>query len=216
MTDMGVKQMTDENGRTAIIRVTIIVLCCLAIIFLLGVAGGFIAVQIENNEGIGAQSAAILAGLGLLSAGTIGVLARMLNTNTDAEPPTAKERLNRNMLIGCGLLGGLMGAALQAFGGPDAIFSNDSLSPVFAIALVLVTGGLLPVVSWYWHRHATDEQEAEAYKLGALGGIYVYMIGAPSWWFLWRGGLAPKPDGIAIYFITVFTVGLIWLWRKYR
>jgi hypothetical protein len=81
---------------------------------------------------------------------------------------------------------------------------------------VLLIGLLLPAVSIYWHRHATDEVEADAYKTGALYALNVYMIGAPVWWFLWRGGLAPAPDGIAIYFITVATVGVIWLYRKYR
>ena len=51
---------------------------------------------------------------------------------------------------------------------------------------------LLPLpgcISLYWHLHVADEQEAAAYSRGALLGIYVFWIGAPVWWLLWRGGL---------------------------
>jgi hypothetical protein len=41
------------------------------------------------------------------------------------------------------------------------------------------------------------------------------MIGAPVWWLLWRGGLAPAPDGTIIYFGIVATMGVIWIRKKY-
>jgi hypothetical protein len=93
--------------------------------------------------------------------------------------------------------------------------SNAPLPPGFALALVLIIGVLLPAVSIYWHRHATDEVEADAYKVGALYALNVYMIGAPVWWLLWRGGLAPAPDGTIIYFGIVATMGVIWIRKKY-
>ena len=41
------------------------------------------------------------------------------------------------------------------------------------------------------------------------------MIGAPVWWFAWRGGFAPEPDGVIIYAVTVSVLGIIWIWKKY-
>jgi hypothetical protein len=41
------------------------------------------------------------------------------------------------------------------------------------------------------------------------------MIGAPVWWFAWRGGFAPEPRGVIIYVATVSVLGIIWIWKKY-
>ena len=109
-----------------------------------------------------------------------------------------------------------MGMLLVASGGssPLFMFSDQPLPPLTAALVIAVIVLILPV-SLYWQR-VVDEQEADAYKTGALWGIYVYWIGAAVWWFAWRGGFAPEPNGILIYFATIFTVGAIWLWKKYR
>ncbi len=192
------------------------------LLFLVGVTVGFTIGHLEKESGsFTAMGIAILALILALSAGCLWLLVRMLRVPIGDGPPTAKERLNRNILIVCGALGAVTALLMilaQGRGWMDnpQIFSNDPLPPAVAIALIFVTGVLTPAISFYWHRSAIDEQELDAYKTGALYGLYVYMIGAPVWWFAWRGGFLPAPDGVVIYFVTICTVGAVWLWKKYR
>ena len=195
----------------------------LAIFFLVGVAGGFTAAHMERGGGFGLFPIAFLGGVALLLAACIWLIVRDVRRPTGEEPLTAKERLNRNLIIGSGAIGGAMGVlvvlAMLASGQeiePGAVFSDAPLPAGVALVLVLVMGLVVPAISIYWHRSAVDEQEADAYKTGALWGLYVFMIGAPVWWFAWRGGFVPEPNGIAIYFATILTVGVIWIWKKYR
>ena len=154
----------------------------------------------------------------LMLLGTGFLLVRQLKAQTGEDPLTHKERLNRNLLIVSGLLGGAtsLAMAFAVEGGLESgALSNEPLPPVVAVLLILVLGVLVPVISFFWHR-IIDEQEADAYKTGAVYAFYVFGIGAPVWWLAWRGGFVPPPDGFIIYFATVFTLGAVWLWKKYR
>lgn len=192
-----------------------------ASLFLAGVVIGFSMRHIEKGSALAARPVLTLVVLVGLLAACLWMLVRALRTPAGEEPLTRKERLNRNILIACGALGGVMGVAVATaergqLGSGGGFFSNSPLPYGFALLLVLVTGIVVPAISIYWHRHAADEQEADAYKVGALYALSIYMIGTPVWWFAWRGGFAPAPDGIAIYMITVATAGAIWMYKKYR
>jgi hypothetical protein len=193
-----------------------------ATLFACGMILGILVRQFEDGGSFELRRALILGAVAVAAVTCGWLFQRTLRTAPTGEDPlTAKERLNRNILVLCGVLGAVIGLAMgvvepRAVTGSASILSNGPLPPAFALTVVLLTGVLLPAVSIYWHRHATDEMETDAYKTGALYALNVYMIGAPVWWFLWRGGLAPAPDGIAIYMITVATVGIFWLWKKYR
>ena len=216
-------EMEDEIVASRFGRWLRIAVLGLATIFLVGVAGGFIAAHIERGGGIGLFPTAFLIGVAALLAGCIWLLVRIISKPTGEEPLTAKERLNRNIVLGSGAMGGVMGilVVLASWASGEKIepltgFSDGPLPTGVAVVLVLIIGLFVPALSFIWHRRAVDEQEADAYKTGALYGIYLYMIGAPVWWFAWRGGFAPEPDGVAIYFATITTVGAVWLWKKYR
>lgn len=133
---------------------------------------------------------------------------------------TKRERLNRNIMIGCGLLGVALGVALAISDGDLgseglATFSDAPLSSPVTIALAAVWGLILPMMAWFWHRSAIDEQEASAYRDGAYYAAYTYVVAAPCWWILWRGGILPEPDGVTI-FIAFNSIWLAtWLWKKY-
>jgi len=192
----------------------------LALVMLLGMAGGFTAAHIADGEALGLVGAAILGAMLLAAAGCGWLLLREMRRPTGEEPLTPRERLNRNIIIGCGVLGLIVGMALSLGGGVDmtkggGVFTNEPLPPALALALVALTGVLLPLVSVFWHRSAVDELETEAYKTGALYAVYVYMIGAPVWWLLWRGGFVPAPDGIIIYFAVILTLGAVWMRKKH-
>ena len=141
--------------------------------------------------------------------------------NEGKEPLSPKERLNRNLLTGCMVLGGVMGGAMglaQSRTGSDdmALFSNSPLPTTIVLIFAFVWVVIVPGIAWYWHRYAVDEQERHAYREGAYYAFYTYIIGAPLWWVLWRGGLVPEPNGIIIYYVTLSICGVVWLWKKYR
>lgn len=195
----------------------------LALFFLVGVAAGFLAAHSERGGGFGLFPVAFLGGVALLFASCVWLIARDVRRPTGEEPLTNKERLNRNILIGSGAIGGAIGLLVVLASltsgqeiAPDTVFSSAPLPAGVALLVVLVLGLVVPALSIYWHRSAVDEQEADAYKTGALWGMYVFMIGAPVWWFAWRGGFAPEPNGVLIYFATITTMGVIWIWKKYR
>lgn len=189
------------------------------VVFLGGVAAGFITAHLERGGPFSLYAIGVLAGLALAIIACGWFAVRALRAPSPGGPPTAKERLNRNILMGSGLLGLVTAIAVTASADNVAeadFFSEAPLPQGVAIALVLMLGVVMPALSVFWHRNVVDEQEADAYKVGALYGLYVYMIGAPVWWFAWRGGFAPEPNGVFIYFATVTTVGVIWIWKKYR
>ncbi|HEV7232645.1 MAG TPA: hypothetical protein VGN36_00270 [Sphingorhabdus sp.] len=136
-------------------------------------------------------------------------------------PLSKRERLNRNLLIACLVLGAVMGLVMGLVESRDAsgdisMFSNSPLPTGIALAFAFVWVVIVPAIAWYWHRYAVDEQERHAYREGAYYAFYAYGVGAPLWWLLWRGGLVPEPDGIVIYYITIGVCGVVWLWKKYR
>lgn len=136
------------------------------------------------------------------------------------EPLSRREKLNNWILIGSGLLGGIMAMILSLSGtvsaeNPD-VFSNAPISPTVALVLSFIVAVLLPLVSWYWHKKVVDEQEEAAYRTGTLFAMYAFWIVAPVWWLLWRGGMLPAPDGVALYLMTTFVALIIWFWKKYR
>jgi hypothetical protein len=190
-----------------------------AIVFLFGIGTGITYASLEDG-GFTLVRSAILGVVVLMTLFCVWLAVRILNAPTGEAPPTPKERLNRNLLIACGALGFVM-SMLMMFtqDGPDltnGLLSNDPLQPGIAIVLLVLMGVVLPILSFVWHRSAVDEQEVAAYKDGALWGLNVFMLGLPVWWIAWRGGFVPAPDMIFIYFATIFVMGAVWMWKKYR
>lgn len=209
----------DDIGSRRLWRFVRIGLLALVGVGLLGMVAGFVAIHIQEGGALSRAAILFLAGALFALAGCAWLLWREVNKPTGEEPLTSRERLNRNILIGCGALGGLIGLAMTLsqgrLDGRMEVFSSDPLPGGVALVLALLIGVLLPAVSIYWHRSAVDELEEEAYKTGALYAIYVYMTGAPVWWLLWRGGFVPAPDGIIIYFATIITLGVVWFRKKH-
>lgn len=157
----------------------------------------------------------------------------------DKEPLTPREARNRNIIISCMLLGGAIAVALVAathvttrvvtttivrngvttthvernIGALGAFYGP--VPPTFAIALAVIWGLALPVISLFWYR-AIDEHERAAYRDGAEVAAFAYMIGAPIWWILWRGGLVAPPDNGFIFIAFNLIYAGVWLWRKYK
>lgn len=132
------------------------------------------------------------------------------------------ERANHRLLIISGALGGAIGlamslAVLSGHSGDDPHPSilTAPLPAWLAIVMAIAWGVALPVITWRWQR-VVDEHERDAYRDGAVAGSWLMGMGAPVWWVLWRGGLAPAVDVLWLYAAFITITGLTWLWRKHH
>jgi hypothetical protein len=211
----------DEKAGSGNQRNIWMVMCGLGIIMLLGAITGFLA-QHDAQDG-GPMDVSGLAILGvfvtviLVFAFAIWKLFQQGKLSGEKVP--RREKLYNRILIGCGLLGGVIGLALAMtdnLGADEAsLFASSPISPALAIILSVIIGIIFPAVSIYWHKYVVDEQEDAAYRAGALIAIYAFWFIAPVWWLLWRGGMLPAPDGVALYLMTTFVALIIWFWKKY-
>lgn len=192
----------------------------LGAVMALGIVAAFASTVADH--GFNLRDGAILAVM-LTITGGLATLAYRLGRRLlgrKAQVPS-RERRSRNILIGSCLFGLVTGMVIAIFGlagetaNSFAFFTNSSLSPAVAIGLALIVVVIIPLISWQWHR-SIDEHERDAYRAGAVAGGYLFLIGAPAWWLLWRGGLAPQPDGVVFYYAFCLLFGIVWLWKKYR
>ncbi len=191
-------------------------------IFTAGAIVGVIAAATEGGQALSLTAMAIVAGLVAIIGALVYAqwnLARRIRIG--GGPMTTREKLNRNIMIGCGLLGAAIGATLVATDGsipsdPQTIFSDSPLPLALAVLLAVFWGVIMPVIAWFWHTRAIDEQEANAYRDGGYYAAYAYLMGAPTWWFLWRGGLLPEPNGTLIFCLFAIIWTAVWFWKKYR
>lgn len=212
----------DEKGGSNTQRGILMTVCGVGIVMLLGAITGYLSQH--QDEGGGAIGLTGIVVLGVLVT-IILVLAFAIwklfqRVQQSGERIPAREKLNYRILIGCGMLGGFIGLTLafaDMTGDNDGnIFGGGPLSPFIAILLSVAVGVVLPAITFYWHKNVIDEQEEAAYRAGALIAIYAFWFVAPVWWLLWRGGMLPAPDGVALYLMTTFVALVVWFWKKYR
>ena len=212
----------DENGGRNALRILGMIFCGFGIIMLLGAITGFLSVHMAEGGGpLKLSGYAILASfisVTLVLAFAIWRLFRQMKRSDQKVPQ--REKVYNRFLIGSFLFGGVTGLVLALTGSFDeteaGLISNDAMSPMLAIIMSVAIGVFMPAVTFYWHKNLVDEQEEAAYRFGALIAMYAFWFIAPVWWFLWRGGMLPEIDGIALYFITIFVALIVWFWKKYR
>lgn len=200
-------------------RVAILAVSSIAIVFGAGVIAGILAAHADDGGGpFDPRLIAIVAGIALAMTGAGWAALRAFRAMARAGGrPTARERRGRLTIIAAALTGMLIAAVLIFFDPTaEGIFSNAPLPAGVALALALIIAVPVPIASYYWHRRIVDEQESNAFRTGAMLGLYAFWLAAPAWWLLWRGGLAPAPDGFILYFLTHLVAGIGWMWGKYR
>lgn len=211
--------MANSNGR----RRLWMMFSGIGIVMISGAISGFLSQR--NAEGDGPLTVLDFSILGLFAA-VILLLAFVIwrlfqQTKQSGERVPRRERLNNRIIWGCGIFGGIIGLTLALSGNMDGIsepnvLANGPISPVLAVILAVAIGIVMPAITYYWHKHVVDEQEDAAYRAGALIAIYAFWFVAPVWWLLWRGGILPAPNGMALYLMTAFIALIVWSWKKYR
>jgi hypothetical protein len=215
---------TEDAGRNTkrIVSTLTLVLAPIGILFCAGAMIGLWTAHLENGgETITLKMVAITAVIVALIAGLLAVIYRTAKPIVSQPSDlTQKERLNRNILITCCFIGGVIGVAMAILGfdvtdAPISSLANGPIPTVAALILAAAWGIFLPILAYYWHKRAIDEQEAAAYRDGAYYAAYTFIVAAPAWWFLARGGLVPEPNGVAIYFIFNLIWLSVWFYKKY-
>jgi small-conductance mechanosensitive channel len=208
-------------------RILWMVVSALGIVMTAGAVAGYLAEHQSQGGGpLGTAGVVVMALLGAIIIGLgYAIWRNAAALKREEDDLTRRERLNRNIMIGCLALGAVMGGTLAATGNLDiadpasgafAILDDSPMPLVAALLIAFVWAGAMPVVAWLWHTRAIDEQEASAYRDGGYYAAYAYLILAPTWWILWRGGLLPEPNGVAIFFAFTFIWSAVWFWKKYR
>jgi hypothetical protein len=213
----------ESNGR----RIIWMMVSGLGVVMTGGAIAGYLAEhQAQGGGPLDTVGVIVMAVFGALIIGlgyTIWRNATVLKRDEDGL--TRRERLNRNVMVGCMALGAVMGGVLAATGnldisdpasGPLAIFDDSPMPVAVALAIVFLWAIIMPILAWFWHTRAIDEQEASAYRDGGYYAAYAYLILAPVWWLLWRGSLLPEPSGVAIFMTFAFIWSAVWFWKKYR
>ena len=210
----------DDTGRNAL-RILGMILCGFGIIMLLGAITGFLSAHLEEGGGqLNIAGYAILAAfisVTLVLAFAIWRLFRQMKRSDQKVPQ--REKVYNRFLIGSFLFGGVTGLILALTGSFETnettLFATGAMSPMLAIIMSVSVGLIMPAVTFYWHKNVVDEQEEAAYRFGALIAMYAFWFIAPVWWFLWRGGMLPEVNGIALYFMKIFVALIVWFWKKY-
>lgn len=117
-------------------------------------------------------------------------------------------------LIG-GIIGAWLAVELPHNEGPFEAMRAGAISPRFAIgASILWVAGLAAGMAFY-HR-AIDDHEQRAWLWAGLAGWYAFVFPAPAWWVLHRAGVAPEPDLMLMFLVSLIVNSLVYLWLKFR
>ncbi|HUQ13190.1 MAG TPA: hypothetical protein VM055_02840 [Novosphingobium sp.] len=211
----------DRAESPPLARVALAIASGLALLFSIGVVAGVIAAAIERGA-LKPTGALALAGAAMIAIGAWVVLRRVIPAllPTQSSPRVGKAR---RMVMLSGAVGGVLGmflalVALSSGQSSSDVMAGLSSSPLprwVALVAIAVWVGAVPWLTINWHRNI-DEHEAQAYRDGALAGIYAYFAIAPTWWMAWRGGMAAEPQEMPVFLVVVGIVGLVWAWRRYR
>lgn len=188
----------------------------LAAVFALAALGFSAGATVTAIESGWTMRRALLVALGLLPVIGFAVLLWRFKPYPANEPVAPKVRQANAILLWSLVLGGVIGMVLAiATDSDDTLYSNGTLAPLPSAIVVAAYCGLGSLMTWRWMTKA-DELELAANKSGALAGIYAYMLIAPSWWMLWRGGLMPAPDTMITFVIVITIYASAYLWRRNR
>jgi hypothetical protein len=215
-------EIAGSNGR----RFMWVIVSGLGLVMTAGAVAGFLAAHEAHGGGaIGIAGILTLCAFATIIIGlSFAIWRNVSKMKASNEGLTRRETLNRNMNYGLGLAGGAIGLLLAFYdtrvvtsdAGALPIFTDSPMPPIVALMLIFFWTVIMPIIAWFWHKRAIDEQEESAYRDGGYYAAYAFMIGAPTWWMLWRGGFVPEPDGVAIFMLFVSIWTIVWFWKKYR
>jgi NhaP-type Na+/H+ or K+/H+ antiporter len=214
--------MPDLENNNALKTTLILAVCGIGLLFCIGIIVGMFAEHIKDGGGPMSNIflTIIAAAIAVMIAISVYLYRPVKGLFSRKNELTKRERLNHKIMWFSGLIGALTAVtmlSLDPLGMKDFSFLSNSNIPVAAaIGLAVMWCIGMPILAYVWHKKAIDEQEAAAYRDGAYFAAYAYVIGAPTWWILARGGLVPPINGVVIFIIFNFIWLGVWFYKKYR
>ena len=190
------------------------------LIFMVGMIAGVTSVSLEAGRfGMAGVIGLVIALLTLILAGWLLRTARRSGLLTlPRSPRMRRSRLALYIALGTsfaiGIIAGVTGQISGTVDNFGLLFTSTPIST--SLALVAIAGWFIALAASAWWHSTLDEFERAEYEFGASLGMYTYVILAPIWWIAWRGGLAPEPDGLTIFWLVCVVWAIGWLWRRYR
>lgn len=197
------------------------ILAGLGLLFTGGAIAGFLVAHFEDGGALSVAGVAVLGAMVLLAAYCVFVLLRS-RVIVGSGPMGPSERRSRTILWQSGVIGAVVSLLIIGSGtitGTDDPFGGlidgrTKLHPAVAAILLGLIGGVLPWLTWQWHRHI-DEHELRAISDGALVAGYAMLIAIPAWYITAAAGWTIKPDlGITLLLYPLLWLA-IWLFRKF-
>lgn len=200
----------------------------IALVFLSGIAVGYISVMAEKGSAA-LRDAAVLGAIALAIAGIAYAIWRYALRPAPGElssggPGVARtrQRERRQMLyIGlAGMVGGVIGGLTGFFDqGDGSLFGGDwenlKLPPMVALGLAgLLIGGF--VVLPLWGFRMIDDYKREQNLIAFTGGCVSVLAGYPVWAVLYAGGFTPPPHAFGIFGIAYFSMIASFLYARWR
>jgi hypothetical protein len=117
-------------------------------------------------------------------------------------------------LVAAGFIAGIIFGGTLAFLGEGPSAATVIPPAVIVGAVVIALAGFL-YGTWRFFA-SIDELELQDNLWGSLIGFYVYSTIFPSWWLLWRTGVAGEPHDWVIFAVTLISGTAAYFWRKWR
>ncbi|TAD83845.1 MAG: hypothetical protein EAY70_01710 [Sphingomonadales bacterium] len=216
----------DSQGLPMLGRIVLVFGAGVGLLFLGGIAIGYISVMIERDDPQFRDFAiitAIVAAIGGIGYAALRLWRRMTPTKQPPNGPgeaRTRQRQRRQMLyFGVAvMIGGIIGVITGVFDrGDGSLLSNDwdklSLDPPVAIllaVLVLIGFAILPIYGF----RTIDEMKREHNLIGFAGGCTAVMAGFPMWAVLHAGGMgsAPHPFGVWLLGFAGMMLSYLYAW----
>ena len=130
----------------------------------------------------------------------------------------AKQRQKRiNMVVGALFAVGAVSGALVGYFEDENVghLTANSIPPWLAVlsAIVFVISSIYG--SWKLMQ-VSDELERVIHTKTMVVAGNIMMIGYPTWFTLWLGGIVPEPDALWLFLAGIISNVLAYVWYKYR
>jgi hypothetical protein len=130
----------------------------------------------------------------------------------------AKQRTRRiNTVVGALFAVGLVSGFLVGFFEDKnaGLVAANSIPPWLAVVSAIVFVVSVSYGSWKLMQ-VSDELERVVHTKTTVVAGNVMLIGYPTWFMLWKGGLVPEPDALWLFAAGIFSSALAYAWYKYR
>jgi len=136
------------------------------------------------------------------------------DANANGTRKYKRDQLRRTLTFGAAASIALLAGLLLGYARKTGAATAGGLDPMAAAGLALLFVVGMVAANWIYLRNAdeltwTNNVRASFWALMLLAILY------PAWLILWTGGLTPAPDAETLYLVTLFSAGIIYLWKRF-